>query len=64
LVILNTRNFLKKFAQKHFRTQSELGVKINLDQMVNEEDWIKSMYIKYITILSKCKVADKATASR
>jgi hypothetical protein len=32
--------------------------------MVNEEDWIKSMYIKYITILSKCKVADKATASR
>jgi ribosomal protein L31E len=64
LAILNTRKKLKKFAQEHFETQSELGVKINLDQMVNEEDWIKSMYIKYITILSECKVTDKAIARR
>jgi hypothetical protein len=51
LAILNTRKKNKKLAQEHFGTQSELGVKINLDQMVNEKDWIKSMYTKYITIL-------------
>jgi hypothetical protein len=34
---------------QHFGTQSSLWVKINLDSMFNEEDWIKSTYIKYIT---------------
>jgi hypothetical protein len=37
-----------KFAWQNFEAQSSLGVKINFDPMLNEEDWIKLMYILYI----------------
>jgi hypothetical protein len=39
-----------KFAQQHFGTQSSsFESKLILIQQLDEEDWIKSMYIKYIT---------------
>jgi hypothetical protein len=38
-----------EFAQQHFWTQSSILVKFILIQWLDEEDWIKSMYKKYIT---------------
>jgi hypothetical protein len=43
-----------RFTQ-HFGTQSSLWVKINLDPMLDEEDWIKSMYIETLPNKRKLK---------
>jgi len=49
LVILNTSKKLQNLPNNILKLKFHFKSKLTLNQQLDEEDWIKSMYIKYIT---------------